>query len=358
MKKIRFGILGSGYMGRTHAEAIKQLGDRAALTAISGGRRAAGLAQQYGIAEEPTAEALIRRADVDAVIVTTPHHVHADATVYALQQGKHAMVEKPLATTVEDCDRMMAAATAGQRVLAVGYQQRFRPNNLEAWRLIRAGAIGKVETVQSNMAAQRVEGVSSFGSDWQWWNDPASIGHLINALPHAIDQIRWWTGADITTVSAFCRTLLPDIKVEDTTMALAGFSNGTIATLYSSRALPHANFDTESFRFRVVGSDGLIDLDSYEQLRLADAKGWRVMSTQPKVGHLNADTAFLESRMQAYRDQMTSFIAAINGEPTPAGAPQVGSAGDGRAAVAACCAIVASSQQRRWIDLPAGRGGQ
>ncbi len=351
MKKIRFGILGSGYMGRTHAEAILQLGDRAALTAISGGRRAAGLAQRYGVAEEPTAEALIRRSDVDAVIVTTPHHVHVAATVLAFQEGKHVMVEKPLATTVADCDRMMAAADAAKRVLATGYQQRFRRNNTEAWRLMRAGAIGRVETVQVSMAAQRVEGVSSFGSDWAWWNDPASVGHLINALPHALDQLRWWTGADVTTVSAVCRTLLPGIKVEDTTMALAEFSNGMLTSLYSSRALPHASFAPESFRFRVVGSDGLIDLDAYDELRLADAKGWRVIAKQPAVGHTSADTAFLESRMQAYRDQMASFISVIRGEPTPANEPRVGDGADGRAAVAACCAIVTSSAERRWVDL-------
>ena len=338
-------------MGRTHAEAILQLGDRAALTAISGGRRAAGLAQRYGIPEDATAEALIRRPDVDAVIVTTPHHVHADATVLAFQEGKHVMVEKPLATTVTDCDRMIAAAVAAKRVLAVGYQQRFRRNNAEACRLIRAGAIGRVETVQVSMPGQRVTGVSSFGSDWSWWNDPASVGHLINALPHAIDMLRWLTGAEVTTVSAFCRTLLPDIPVEDTTLALAEFSNGMVTSLYSSRALPAANFPGESFRFRVVGRTGLIDLDAFDELRLADDQGWRVMSKQPPVGHLSADTAFLESRMQAYRDQMASFIGVIHGEPTPAGLPRVGSGHDGRAAVAACRAILASSNERRWVDL-------
>ncbi len=238
MTKIRFGILGSGYMGRTHAEAILQLGDRAALTAIAGGTRAAGLAQRYGIPEEGTAEALIRRPDVDAVVVTTPHHLHVEATVLALQAGKHALVEKPLATTVED-----------------------------------------------------------------------------------------------------------------TTMALAEFSNGMVASLYSSRALPAANFPGESFRFRVVGSTGLIDLDAFDELRLADDQGWRVMSKQPPVGHASADTAFLESRMQAYRDQISSFITLIHGEQPAPDMPSVGTGDDGRAAVAACRAILTSSEQRRWVDL-------
>ena len=72
MAKIRFGITGSGYMARTHAEAIKYLDARASLVALWGGSRAPGLAERYGIAQEQTVEALARRSDIDAIVVTTP----------------------------------------------------------------------------------------------------------------------------------------------------------------------------------------------------------------------------------------------------------------------------------------------
>jgi predicted dehydrogenase len=356
LKKIRFGILGSGYMGRTHAEAIVRLRDHALLTAIAGGSRAAELAQRFGIAEEPTAEALARRTDIDAIIVTTPHHLHADATVFALNEGKHVLVEKPLATSVSDCDRMIAVAIAAKRVLAVAYHQRFRHNNQEARRLIRAGAIGTLQTVQVSMPSQQPTGISSFGSDWKWWNEPASVGHLINSLPHAIDLLRWSTGAEVATVSAFCRTLLPDITVEDTTLALAEFSNGMIVSLFSSRALRAPPFPGETFRCRMVGSTGLLDLDPFDELRIADERGWRLIAKQPAVGHESADTAFADSRMQAYRDQLSSFIAAIGGEQAPPDTSPVGSGADGRAAVAACHAMLTSSRERRWIDLTSASG--
>jgi UDP-N-acetyl-2-amino-2-deoxyglucuronate dehydrogenase len=351
MTKIRFGILGSGFMGRTHAEAILQLPERAALTAIAGGRRAAGLAQRFGIAEEVTAEALIRRPDVDAVIVTTPHHLHADATVLALQQGKHVMVEKPLATSVEDCDRMLAAARAAGRILAVGYHQRFRPTNRTAHDLIQAGAIGKLQTVQVSMPMQHTTGVSNFGSDWSWWNDPSSVGHLINSFPHGIDLLRWYSGAEIKTVTALCRSLLPGVSVEDTTMAMAEFTGGLIASFYSSRALNHGTFAGEGFRVRVVGSDGLIDLDPYAELRICDQSGWRTVVQQPPVGHQSADTAFAPARMQAYRDQITAFLAAIQGDAKESALPPVGTGADGRAAVAVCRAMLTASAERRWVDL-------
>ena len=344
MKKIRFGILGSGFMGRTHAEAIKRL-PNATLIAVSGGSRAPALAERYGVACESGLAALVGRADIDAVIVTTPHHLHVDETLAALAAGKHVMVEKPLATSVADCDRMMAEAARQKRVLATGYQQRFRVNNAKARALIADNTIGRVLAIQVSMPmyAGSIK-AGGFGGNWAWWNNPASLGHLLNSSPHAIDLLRGFTGGEVVSVSALSRTLLPDVPVEDTTMALLEFSTGTICTLFSSRALPAPSFPGEDFRFRIVGSTGLIDLDPYSELRLSDAQGWRVISTQPPVKHEGADTAFADVRMQAYCDQMASFIDVIEGRPGI-----VGTAEDGRKAVAACLAMLESSAQKRWI---------
>jgi predicted dehydrogenase len=77
-----------------------------------------------------------------------------------------------------------------------------------------------------------------------------------------------------------------------------------------------------------------------------ETNGWQVMSRQPPVNHEGADTAFADVRMQAYRDQMAAFIDAIEGRPS-----NVGSAADGRAAVAACTGMLDAAAQRRWIDL-------
>jgi UDP-N-acetyl-2-amino-2-deoxyglucuronate dehydrogenase len=346
MDKISFGILGSGFMGRTHAEAVRRQ-PNAELVAIHGGTRAPALAERYGIAFEADKAALLARSDIDAVVVTTPHHLHVEEALAALAQGKHVLVEKPLATSVADCDRMLAAAAAVKRTLAVGYQQRFRVNNVRACALIREGAIGRVLAVQVSMPmyAGAIK-AGGFGGNWAWWNDPASVGHLINSAPHAIDLLRWFTGGDVVTVSALSRTFLPDVPVEDTTMGLMEFSTGTICSLFSSRALPAPSFPGEDFRFRITGSAGLLDLDPYGELRLSDEKGWRSISQQPPVKHEGSDTAFADVRMQAYCDQMSAFIAAIKGQPS-----DVGTGADGRAGVAACLAMIESSSARRWISL-------
>ena len=349
MKKIRFGVLGSGFMGRTHAEAIKRL-PNAELIAVAGGSRAPGLAEKYRAAHVTSMPELLCRKDLDAVIITTPHHLHVAEAVLGLEQGKHILVEKPLATSVADCDRMIAAAHRHGKILAVGYQQRFRVNNARAKDLIAAGTIGQLLAVQVSMPmfAGAIK-AGGFGGNWEWWNDPASVGHLINSTPHAIDLLRWYTGGDVTSVSALCRTFLPDLKVEDTTMALMEFSNGTMCSLFSSRALPAPSFPGEDFRFRIVGSTGLLDLDPYGELKLSDEKGWRVMSTQPAVKHEGADTAFADVRMQAYCDQLASFIDVIEGRTG-----LVGSALDGRAGVQACMAMLTSSAEKRWVDLAGG----
>ena len=346
MNAIRFGIVGSGFMGRTHAEAVRRL-PNADLVAVAGGSRAIALAQDYGVVCEPSVDSMLRRSDIDAVVVTTPHHLHVDDTVLALYEGKHVLVEKPLATSVADCDRMIEAAARDKHTLTVGYHQRFRVNNATARALIADNAIGQVQAIQISMPTHAgTIKAGGFGGNWEWWNNPASLGHILNSAPHAIDIMRWFTGAEVKTVSAFCRTLLPDVPVEDTTMALIELSNGAICTLFSSRALPVPSFPGEDFRIRITGSTGLIDLDPYKELRISDAHGWRVASKQPDVGHEGANTAFGDVRMQAYTDQLASFIEAIHHNPA-----SVGSAADGQAGVAACIAMLTSSAEQRWVHV-------
>lgn len=344
MSPVRIGVIGSGFMGRTHAEAARRL-PQARLVAVAGGTRAPALAARYGVECAPTKEALVARDDIDAIVLTTPHHLHAEEALLALAAGKHVLVEKPLATSPADCDRMIAAATERNLTLRVGHQQRFRVNNLRARELIRSGAIGRLQAVQVNMPmyAGAIK-AGGFGGDWSWWNDPRNVGHLLNSSPHAIDLLRWFGGADVVSVSALSRTFLPGIPVEDTTMGLMEFSDGSIASLFSSRALPAPSFPGEDFRFRITGSDGLLDLDAYGELRQSDEQGWRVVSQQPPVKHEGAETAFADVRMQAYCDQLASFLEAVAGRPA-----EVATAAEGRAAVAACVAMLQSSAERRWV---------
>lgn len=346
LSKYRFGIVGSGYMGRTHSEAIHRV-ENAELVAVSGGSRAPALATDYSAKFETETSTLLNRDDIDVVVITTPHSCHYEETLIALQNGKHVLIEKPMATELSHCDHMASLAKENQLSIGIGYHQRFRVNNYRAREVIQEGTIGEVTTVQISMpmfaGAMKSGG---FGGNWDWWNDPKSVGHIFNSAPHSVDLMRWFMGAEVKTVSAFSKTLIPDIVVEDTTMALLEFSNGAICSLFSSRALPAPAFLGEEYRIRITGTQGLLDLDPYGELRISDENGWRTISQQPSVGHEGANSAFGDIRMQAYSDQIRAMIDLIEGKPS-----NIGISSDGRAAVEACVAIMESSSTRSWISL-------
>ena len=333
-------------MGRTHAEAIKRT-HNAELIAVFGGRRAVDLAKDYSAVHEDSLLGLVGRSDIDAVIITTPHSRHYEEGLLALEQNKHIFVEKPMATAVAHCSEMNSLAHTKGLSVGIGYHQRFRVNNYGARDLIRQGAIGTVTTIQISMPmfAGAIKS-GGFGGDWSWWNDPSSLGHIFNSAPHSVDLMRWFMEAEVQTVSAFSKTLIPDIPVEDTTMALLEFSNGAICSLYSSRALPAPAFIGEEYRIRITGTRGLIDLDPYGELRISDENGWRVISQQPSVGHEGANSAFGDTRMQAYADQISAFINLIEKKPS-----NIGRGEDGLAAVEVCAAILQSSSERKWVSI-------
>src|SRR4051812_28827456 len=105
--QVGFGVLGSGRMGLTYAECLTRHTTGARLSAICGGSRAAGLANQYAVACEATLDDLLRRSDVDVVIVATPHSRHLEQVQRIAEARKHVLVEKPMALSVVECDAMI-----------------------------------------------------------------------------------------------------------------------------------------------------------------------------------------------------------------------------------------------------------
>src|SRR4051812_23207615 len=102
---VGIGMIGSGFMGLTYSEVIARHAKGCRLVAIAGGRRAEQLASDYGVQAEPTVEALLERADVQAVVLATPDQDRPALTRLAAAAGKHVLAEKPMAPTVADCDQ-------------------------------------------------------------------------------------------------------------------------------------------------------------------------------------------------------------------------------------------------------------
>jgi predicted dehydrogenase len=346
MKKIRFGITGSGYMGRTHAEAIKYLSATAELVAIWGGTRAAALAERCGAVHEPTLEGMMRRKDIDAVIITTPHQYHFKEVMLALEGGKHVLIEKPMATRVEDCDQMLAAAAQRGLTTAVAHNLRFRVNLPIVRALIRSGEIGSIQSMHFSMIRQLVN-VGNFGGNKTGWvNQPEAIGFVIDGLPHGLDAIRWATGAEVKRVAGFSRTYTPERPIEDTTVGILEFNNGAICSVHTTQA-SHGFFPKEMARLTIHGSKGSLDMDGFGDLHMTDRqRGWRLITTQPPVMADDPESAYKEGRMRAFYNQIQSFIDGLNGKPS-----QVATGADGRAGLAACLGMLTSTRENRFVTL-------
>lgn len=346
MKKTRFGITGSGYMGRTHAEAIKHLSATAELVAIWGGTRAAGLAKSCGAVHEPTLEGMMKRKDIDAVVITTPHHCHIKEVMLALEGGKHVLIEKPMATKIEDCDQMLAAAAKRGLVTGVAHNLRFRINLPIVRDLIRAGEIGSIQSMHFSMIRQMANAGNFGGNKTGWINLPEAIGFVIDGLPHGVDAMRWATGANVKRVAGFCRTYTPERAIEDTTVGILEFDNGSICSVHTTHA-SHGFFAGEMARLIINGSKGSLDMDGFGDLHMTDReKGWRRIATQPPVMADDPESAYKIGRMLAFNNQIQSFIDRVNGKPS-----EVATGADGRAGLAACLAMLTSNAENRIVTL-------
>jgi predicted dehydrogenase len=344
MEVVRYGILGSGFMGRTHAHAIQDL-DNAQVTAVASGSRAPKLAADFGVRFCESAEELVARDDVDAVIIATPHYLHAEQALLAAAHNKHLFIEKPMTTTVEDAERIIEACDQRGLALSVGYQQRYRSVPRSAHDLIKTGAIGKVHTIQFNQAFMLYTD-PGFGGDWSWWANPASVGHILAGGVHAIDLCRWMLDAEVETVVGHSRTFREPHEPENTTMGLLTFDNGAVMSLWATSACPPPGFPDQVFRAYIMGEKGMIDMNAYDKLQVATDGEWRTVAQQRPVGAEEAASAFKQTRMQAYVEQMTVFTHAILSGAAP---PVTGE--DGRAAVAVALALLESSRTGQVVHL-------
>src|SRR5213593_4035898 len=145
MAKLRFGMIGAGSISRSHLPALAARED-VELTCLADANEAAAReqAERYGIAAVVTDyHEMVRREDVDAVVIGIPTPFHADAAVQALRSGKHVLCEKPMARTLAECDAIAEAARSAGRVFQIGFVRRFDREWGTVRELVQAGAIGR-----------------------------------------------------------------------------------------------------------------------------------------------------------------------------------------------------------------------
>jgi predicted dehydrogenase len=267
--------------------------------------------------------------------------VRAGQAVAAAGARKHILAEKPMATSVAECDAMIAAcAAAGVRLMVV-QSQRFRGVHRRAKAIIEEGRIGAVRQLRL---------WSLFPAGWSvpvvrdrpWYADP-DAGLFMSQGVHNFDLLRWLAGDEPRRVYARVTSHgdhgIPNLSA----MAIVEFAGGATGQLWISMELPGATFPDSQFRSQVVGERGLLDFDGYTHLDLAVDGEWRRVRTQPPLDPMDPLDPI---RLESFTGQTQDFLDAVR-EDRP---PSVTGA-DGRAAVALCEAALRSSRTGRPVEL-------
>ena len=235
MDKLKTAVIGCGKVAHTHAEALASIPE-SEFVAVCGrdAAKAQPFAGQYGVEPFTSVEEMVG-AGVQAVVVATPHPAHASVTVPALRAGAHAIVEKPLASSLEDCDAMIAAARESGRTLAMISQRRLYEPVLRVRRAIDAGKLGRPVLGTVSMLGWRSE--EYYRSDpWRGSWEGEGGGVLVNQAPHQIDILQWFMGEVDELYGAWANLNHPTIEVEDTSLAVLRFKSGALGNIVVSNS--------------------------------------------------------------------------------------------------------------------------
>lgn len=227
---MRIGIIGAGIAGRRHAEAFAQHpGATVAAVAEIDEQRGRELAATFGARAFRDYRDLLA-AGIDAVVICLPHHLHLACAREAAQSGAHILMEKPLATTLDDAHAIFQAAAAAGVTFMMGYVHRFRPEVEAAHRLIAEGRLGRPVTVLDRFMSGGIHDTPA----WVWNRSMAGGGVLMYGGVHAIDRLRWLLGDEVTEVFAKTAAYSSPSEVEDGVCALLTFASGASALLYEN----------------------------------------------------------------------------------------------------------------------------
>jgi predicted dehydrogenase len=247
MDNVRAGIVGLGWWGDKLAAAIAG-NDRMELAACFARTEAARekFAQRYECRTAESYEALVADPDVDAIVLATPHSTHGDQIELAADHGKHVFVEKPLALTMTDGKRALAAAERNDVVLQVGHNKRRQTPNRRIKAMIDEGDLGMVHLLTGTIFVPKDQ-VPRKG--WRSDRDESPVGGMTALGVHMVDTFRYLAGP-IDRVSVMSKQLWAAGRTDDISIINVEFARGPLGQLATSIVLPKAT------TVSVVGTSG------------------------------------------------------------------------------------------------------
>ncbi len=346
---MKTALVGCGKVGGLHGQALASLPQSELVAVVDSSReRAEAFAAKYGGKPYASVSDAVERERAQAVFLCTPHPLHADAAIEAMDHGAHVLVEKPLAASLDDCDRMLAAAERNKMQLGVVSQRRLYPPVRRMKDAIDAGKIGSPVLGTVAMYSWRDE--AYYRSDpWRGKWETEGGGVLINQSPHHLDILQWLMGP-VTEISGVAVNVShPYIEVEDTAIATLRFVNGGVGSvvvslsqkpgLWTKIHIHGANgasigAETDSGATFVAGMSGQ-SVPPFNDI-------WTVPGEAAEVDHYSVG----DLAVHFHTLEIAGFLdALIEGRPVPV--PGV----EGRKVVQIIDAIYRSSRERRVVEF-------
>jgi UDP-N-acetylglucosamine 3-dehydrogenase len=254
MDRIRCGVIGLGWFGEHHVDTLKQL-PAVDVAAVCTRRenRLSEIAEKYNILKKYTNyHDLLADKDIDMVTIVTHVKDHFKPTIDALRAGKHVFLEKPMADSVEDCDKILAEVEKTDKSFMVGHVCRFDTAYALAKEEIEAGNIGKILSMYARRNLAK----------WITHSHLDKISALFGDGIHDIDLMFWYTGAKPKSVYAQTMNTRPELRYDDIGWALFRFDNDAFAVMENVWCLPDNVPFAIDARMEVIGTKGAIYIDN------------------------------------------------------------------------------------------------
>lgn len=337
-KKTGIGLIGAGLFGQRHAQAYSRhwAVDFVGVCDLDDDR-AREIAQSYGAQMSTTDYTeLLSNPAIEAISIATPDHLHRDIAVACAQAGKHLLIEKPLATTIEDAQAILDAVRSSGVKLMVDFHNRVNPAMVSARDAIRRGDIGKPAYVYS-----RLSNTTMVATDMLRWASQSSA--LWFLASHMVDVVRWMLEDEVHKVYAVSREgILRDFGVQspDFHVATIEFSNGAVAVFENTWILPRTHATVKDLKMEILGSGGALYVDGSHNRTLeiysAEKASYPDLLAPPTGNHL---TGFVLDSIAYFVDMLTQD------------APALATGEDGLAVTRILCAILESAESGAPVYL-------
>jgi UDP-N-acetyl-2-amino-2-deoxyglucuronate dehydrogenase len=341
---VRFALLGAGNIAKIYMEAFAHIPE-AEVVVICNRTEATGraLAERYGTAWEPDYRSVVRRDDVDAVVVATPSGVHGEQAIAAAQAGKHLLVEKPIEITLSRIDAMLDAVEKAGVVLACVFPFRFAAGVQPVREALAAGRLGRLTLADAYVKWHRPQ--SYYDGSWRGTLALDGGGALMNQSIHTIDLLQWLAGP-VANVFGRTATLAHTMEAEDTASAVLTFANGALGVIQGATSA----WPGDPSRIELHGDRGTIALEDGRIVvwKLADAapgEEERMLNLEASGGSGAADPMAIG--YERHRRQIVDLIEAIR-----TGRPPAILGAEARRSVEIIRAIYRSAASGQPVDLP------